>query len=403
MLHLAAGAGAFALVTRATAAPLSDRTRPVALSARRTEPPDGERPDPRAGRHRLALVHDGHGNEALVLAAHLGGEDDALFLLDTAYAGAPVVSTSFLAVSRAARRDGHPSDDLQARYLASLAALRARPWNRAQRLAVDALLALPSGRRCRAYTSGCVMRLMGIGATTEARSDMLLCPALLPYESNAKGGATDGVGDVLVTHALPGTPHILTVDFLLHRAPCLVLPARQLLVLGAAEDGEDDFQYHPARLVGGAFAVPMRVGGTRLFIVLDTGASAPLSLAPQAVARLARCRPLASPRKATQVGVNGERVCSDVLEAHVRVTATEGRPIDLGTVQVLANSHDVEGADGYAGMGLLRALDLRFEAHRVGLRLSGLPPREAASLAHGACSRAARHMPRCATTVAGRT
>ena len=29
---------------------------------------------------------------------------------------------------------------------------------------------------CRSFTSGCTMRLMGIGTTTEARADMLLCP-----------------------------------------------------------------------------------------------------------------------------------------------------------------------------------------------------------------------------------
>ena len=67
----------------------------------------------------LALVHDERGNEALILPTRLGGAP-TLFLLDTAYAGAPVVSTSFLAVQARVPVRG----TTQARYAAALHLLR---------------------------------------------------------------------------------------------------------------------------------------------------------------------------------------------------------------------------------------------------------------------------------------
>ena len=61
---------------------------------------------------------------------------------------------------------------------------------------------------------------------------------------------------------------------------------------------------------------------------------------------------------------------------------------------MLANDTPVQGADGYAGMALLRALDLRFEYARVGVRFSGLPARTVASAAPGTCP-GARPPPPC--------
>jgi hypothetical protein len=340
---------------------------------------------PAGARRRMHLVADAHGNEALVLAAHVAGRA-ALVLVDTAYAGAPVISTSFLAVQGECARGAVP-----ARYARALALLRgaaARP--RRRQAAVQRLVA---GGRCRAYTAGCTMRLMGIGATHEARADLLLCPAIA-LDGAAAPSHLDAAGDVMVTHPLPGSPHILTVDYLLHRAPCVLRPAAGEMLVGLppwhAAPLAAAFEFFPARLAGGAFVVPMEVGGAALRVVVDTGANAPLSLAAGAVAKLRTCAEPAAPVRATQTGVNGERVCSDVLLARVRL----GR-LDLGEVHVFANDGAVAGADGYAGMGLLRALDVWLEPTRIGFRRSGLPPRAPTALRAGRCAEGARR-PACA-------
>ena len=140
------------------------------------------------------------------------------------------------------------------------------------------------------------------------------------------------------------------------------------------------FEFHRPVYVGGAMRVPMTVGDAVLDIVIDTGAAAPLSVSSSALERIGRCLRPPTARRAVQRGVNGENVCSDAFSAPVSV----GR-IDLGWVECLANAGEVEGADGYAGLGLLRMLDLWIAPDEVGFRLSGLPAGRSSALSPGSC------------------
>lgn len=323
----------------------------------------------RTQRRALHLVSDAQGNEALIVSAKLDGES-TFFLIDTAYAGAPVLSTTFLSVQHRCCSRRHGSVSEQYRACTHLMNTE-RIDDDARHAAMRGLLARGG---CRAFVSGCTMRLMGIAETKESRADLILCPSL--------GNDGSSTGDVLVSHSLPGTPHILTTDYLLHRAPCVVRPgAGELRFRASVEAHGRGFEMHsPARFVGGAFVVPLRVGGADMQIVVDTGAAAALSLSASAVERLETCD--ASGQRAFQSGVNGERVCSDVLYARVRVLKT----LDVGVVPIYANSEEVQGADGYMGMGLLRALDLWLQPDAIGFRSSGLAVgRQATSTSEGTC------------------
>jgi len=335
----------------------------------------------------MHLLADADGNESLVFDARLSGER-TFFLLDTAYAGAPVLSSSLLAAQRACATSFAPGgDDVGARYRGCLARMRdaAAGGGGDGGSAAPVRDFLMRNGACRAYTSGCTMRLMGISETVENQADMLLCPSV---ELGVDGGGGGGRGgaDVLVTNPLPGSPHILTVDYLLHRAPCVLCPARRLAHFRVTPLHPSlrraSFELHEARFVGGAYVVPMRVGGATLSVVVDTGASASLSVSSSAAGRLGECA-RGEARRVTQVGVNGERVCSDVVSARVEVGS-----IDFGTVEVLVNTSPVQGADAYCGMGILRAVDLWLEPHCIGFRRSGLPPRrDVASASRGECDR----------------
>jgi hypothetical protein len=48
--------------------------------------------------------------------------------------------------------------------------------------------------------------------------------------------------------------------------------------------------------------------------------------------------------------------------------------LSMGEVHVMANGDEVEGADGYAGIGLLRAVDMWLEPSRIGFRKNRLDP-----------------------------
>lgn len=206
---------------------------------------------------------------------------------------------------------------------------------------------------------------------------MLLCHPLRLGPWWVGSSAIDA--DILVTNPLPGTPHILTMDFLMHRAPALIRMRASELQL-YARTRPTGFTFHAANFVGGTPVVPMVVGGVTLSIVLDSGAAAPLSLAAASAARVQERRAL--DQHITQVGVNGERVCSEAFTSHVVVGGHA-----VGSVVVFSNNHDVQGADGYAGLGLLRALDLWLEPTRIGTRPSGLLPRTPKLLKEGGCKR----------------
>lgn len=344
----------------------------------------------RGGWRRLHIVADTAGNEVLLLDARVGAHS-ALFMLDTAYAGAPVISTSHLSVQGSCAWGS-----VTQRYRRCLA--RAKDKKNKQNTTVPSVdRVLLADGTCRAFTSGCTMKLMGIGETVENQSDMLLCPSLV---FDGRPLAHDGPGaDVLVTNPLPGAPHILTMDYLLHRAPCLVCPGAGRIYFGISGMERAalarTFTFHDVRVLGGAFVIKVILGGAELDMVVDTGAAATVAVSSSSVDRLRVCtRDATTPRSVTQVGVNGERVCSNVLRAALRVGDTPNS-LDLGEVDVLANDTPVQGADGYLGMGVLRAVDLWIEPYRLGIRRSfNLDPRRLARTEARACAKG--RLPQCA-------
>lgn len=324
-----------------------------------------------AGRsHSLYLVRDEIGNESLLLDGRVSGTR-SLFLVDTAYAGPPVLSLSYL---NALRTHGATlsSGTVRRRYAKAMALLSSTTseddLHRGYRF-------LASKGMCKTYTSGCTMRLMGIGETVETHSAMLLCPPVRFHRELLPLGRWDA--DVLVTNSLQGSVHILTSDYLIHHSPSLISIAKGKLYLRARVSSRK-FVFYDAELVGGAFLVPVTVGGMTIKVVVDTGASAPLSLSPSARGAID-----ASPseRSIRQVGVNGESVCSDVVLSDV-----EFGGLRLEKTEVMINSQDVEGADGYMGLCILRMFDILITSHTIGFRPNGLPSGKMVSSV-GKCSK----------------
>ncbi len=318
---------------------------------------------------RVYMVADDLGNESLIVKASVGGLR-TLFMIDTAYGGAPVLSTSFLSV-----QDRCSVGDVYSRTKRCLHELRTSVTDDVRSLAIAQRLVQRT--HCRAFTSGCTMRLMGIGETAENQSDMLLCPSI---RIDGERDVDPIEADIFVSNPLRGTPHILTMDYLLHRAPCSIYMRRGSMVF--YDTNAEGFVNVPTSMMGGSFVVTMTVGGEPMNIVLDTGASISLSISSTSLDKLKLCSVDTPAKRIRQRGVNGEEVCSDMLLADVSIGT-----IALGTVSVLANDTPVQGSDGYAGMGLLRALDLRFEPNRVGIRRSGLAVRTPAGHSPGTCGR----------------
>lgn len=316
---------------------------------------------------RIHLVEDEMGNESIVVNASVGGLR-TLFMIDTAYGGAPVISTSFLSV-----QERCSVGDVPFRARRCLHELRTSVTDDDRSNAV--VQRLLQRTHCRSFTSGCTMRLMGIGETSENQADMLLCPSI---RIDGEADVDPVQADIFVSNPLRGTPHILTMDYLLHRSPCSLYMRRGVLVF--YDQTTEGFQPLTTSMMGGSFVVSMMVGGTPMNVVLDTGASITLSVSSTSIHKIQKCSIDNPPKHIRQRGVNGEDVCSDLLLAEVSIGS-----LAMGTISILANNTPVQGSDGYAGMGLLRALDMRFEPNHVSVRRSGLPVRAPRGHSEGMC------------------
>lgn len=311
----------------------------------------------------LCLADDGRGNESLLLSMRGGayGRPSA-FLIDTAFAGAPVLSLSYAAALKDNPSLARRSLREQNRRVAGLP----RPSETQMDEAFRGLIGV---NRARAFTSGCTMRLSSIGAISESNSDMLLAPAL-------RTGWRNHGGDVFVTNELHGSVNILTSDFLFHHQPVVLQPRRGRIRFRASRWHAIGFRFLPVTLVAGAPSVHVVVGGRSLQLVVDTGSGACVSVNPNVDFQHQKTN-----QRVFQNGVNGERVCSAVLSADCVLADHR-----LQDVQVMQNNKAVMHADGYIGLGVLRAFDLYISHSVIGLRRNGLSVKKNQNTADGSCT-----------------
>lgn len=357
----------------------------------------------------MRLVDTGEGNEVLLMEARMPDGNWHVFQLDSAYAGPPVLSLSYLHTIhssppmrrlRIRKAAGSAKELLRAYSEISSAPScgKAEMWQ-----AVSRFLDVNQG--CRSFTSGCSVRLMGIGETSEVQSSMFVCPPL-SFDRRLEAGKASGGwdADVLVTHPLPGAPHILTIDYLLHRAPCVLELSKGLLrtrsPLSVWE--RSSFVTIPSLLVGGAFVVQASVGGGSMRLIVDTGSSGTISIGRPSAAKILACAGTGANgadevKTVTQRGIHGETVCSDVLSVDVVLGGAA-----LPAVEVMVNSSEVEAADGYLGLALLRAFDVYVDHGEIAFRKNGLPVARVASAARSARCSSTSPLPPCATSGGGR-
>jgi len=306
-------------------------------------------------------------NEQLIVEAMLA-DKPALFMIDTGYAGPPVLSASCLSAT-----DPHLLP-FEARASSLFSQMRDVDEEK-RHAAIDLFL---STRPCLAYTSGCTMRLMGIGDTVEQQADMMMCPTLRLKTSGGayvKTSSRPSDADVFVTNSLPSSLHILTCDFLRHSSPCLLRMKEGRLDLNldpvsSSVQRAGHVMFSPARMSGGAFLVPLKVGGVDVVCTVDTGAPGPICLGRKA-GRKVHCESTSTPLSLRQSGVHGEVICSDLVVCDVVFSGSS-----LPSLPVLLNDRESGHADGFVGLAFLRAFDLFFEAEGVGFRPSGLEPRD---------------------------
>lgn len=323
-----------------------------------------------SSRIRMRLVCTDGINEVLLVDARLNGTQ-CLFLVDTGYAGPPVLSASYLAVPRGLLSYRSLDDE----YARTLQAMEGNAISQdAQHQAIDTFLAHGG---CMSYTSGCTMRLMSIGATQEQQADLLMCNMLEMRDVNGlysapKAASTEAHADLFVTHSLPNSVHILTCDYLRHASPCYLniadeelrfnLPSIVIPSMVAMSVAKVKLDFS-----GGALVVPIDVGGRLCRCTMDTGAPGPVCLGASMATQV---QLQGAAKHFRQQGVNGETVCSNMGTCTVSIGG-----VSFEDMPVIVNNTDIEQVDGYVGLGLLRAFNILICSDGVYFISSGLPAR----------------------------
>ena len=316
--------------------------------------------------YRVQIV--GKANKNAVICARIGTRD-TLFMIDTGYAGAPVLHLPALVCEERLSTTGAAEE----RVAALLASLHAYTCTQSEQ--EEALKRFVRAQACTEYTAGCTTRLMGIGTTRESTSDLILAPALQICDTAGEFHAPRvcaglPVADLFST-SRNAAMHILTLDFLLHVAPCLLSFSHETLEVGLSDDRflleRVSFTSCATSFSGGSFVAHIWLNGQRMACTVDTGAAICISLSRSAGERLRQCEQDA-PMRLSQRGVNGEHICSDIVHCDVSFAGT-----DLSHVPVLLNDYDLDDVDGYIGLLFLMSFDLLMTPSSLSCRFNGTP------------------------------
>ena len=182
-----------------------------------------------------------------------------------------MLSSTYLALDEDARRALAAERDLATRYARTVQAVQSAASEERRAAAVDAFWRT-SG--CHAYTSGCTMRLMGIGSIAEQQADLFLCDPLRFKNVSGWHVALKATrGDVVVTNPLPSSAHILTCDYLMHMSPCVILMAARRMEVGMNvvryAQLEPSFARMSLETAGGAPVIHVRIGEETFRCTLD--------------------------------------------------------------------------------------------------------------------------------------
>lgn len=317
----------------------------------------------RCNTYKLHLLNVDGINEVLVLKTKLSN-DNVLFMLDTGYAGPPVLSRSYIAIKN------RNTKSIVEEYKDVMNKMESVSEDEEHRAVNDYIV----NNGCLPYTSGCTMKLMGIGSVEEKQADMLMCPMLQiqtnlgVYTSPKKSTKTHA--DVFVTNSLKASLHILTCDFLLHNSPCLISHENQTLNLSMSLPQyilhKQSFHMFSAKFSGGSFVMTIFIENEPLRFTVDTGAPGPINIGASSAKKLKKCRAPHGRKVLKQQGVNGEVVCSELVELQVNFCNQDFK------VPCFINNLPTDHVDGYVGLGFLRAFDILISVDEIGFSKNNL-------------------------------
>ena len=252
--------------------------------------------------------------------------------IDTAYAGAPVISGPALASA--------VGGTVQERFDAPLGPSTSKP-----------LAEFAERNQCTSYTAGCKKKVETAGGVQEERAFLWQCDAIELATKAGYRGMRRLAAEVVMGSA-EAAPHILTIDYLRDVSPCVFWKMQTLEMPRGVRNAwlSTQFQMQPLKLHAGAPVVTVYVQDTPYQLLVDTGAPFACMLFKPPPAG-------ASARKGIQ-DARGKGVPAASLTKTVRI----GRR--SFSVPVLYSS--AGGPDGLLGLRILEQLDVYLGTDTIG-------------------------------------
>lgn len=313
---------------------------------------------------RLHRIETDGVNELLVIESVLNNQP-FLFMLDTGYAGPPVISRSYLSTTPSSQ------GSLESRYNNAISKMRS-VTNDDEFKSINDFI---HKSECLPYTSGCTMKLMGIGQVEEHQADLIMCPMLKLRNTMgvfmAPKKSTHAFADMFVTNSLKHSIHILTCDYLLHHSPAIISFESSCLELNMSMTRYNiaklGFTLLDAKFSGGSFVVELIINNNTLFFTVDTGSPTGICVGQNAAHKVKECNINGAQKSVRQSGINGEVVCSDIVESEVIFCGSSY------TVPIFLNNMSTDFVDGYIGIGFLRGFDILMTNEIIGFSKNSIP------------------------------
>tara|TARA_B100001741_G_scaffold313582_1_gene320454 strand:+ start:6927 stop:8087 length:1161 start_codon:yes stop_codon:yes gene_type:complete len=312
---------------------------------------------------RLNRIQTDGVNELIVIESILNNHP-FLFMLDTGYAGPPVISRSYLSIKLS-------KGSLESRYNDAMSKMTSVTTDDE----FKAINNFINKSECLPYTSGCTMKLMGIGQIEEHQADLVMCPMLRMRNTMgvfmAPKKSTQAYADMFVTNSLKNSIHILTCDYLLHHSPAMISFSHDCLELNMSMTrynlAKVGFTMLDAKFSGGSFVVDLFINNNALSFTVDTGSPTGICVGQNAAHKVKTCNINGTQKSVRQGGINGEVVCSDIVESEVTFCGSKY------IVPIFINNMATDFVDGYIGIGFLRGFDILMTHETIGFAKNNVP------------------------------
>lgn len=197
-------------------------------------------------------------------------------------------------------------------------------------------------KKCTVVDDDYSISLVSISEIVDVDTELLMCPVMNLERTNGTFVDSDG-GELFIENKIDGSPHIITLDYLLRRLP-VILDFEKGELITHALDIPSNLRFVPSKMVDYVFAIELSVNGRMGYFIMDTGFSGTLCIYKGFEDKFITSDQTTD-SSVEQMGVDTESVCSNIYDDNNLVIAD----YELRGIPVITSDSENKGSDGIQG------------------------------------------------------